>query len=84
MSFFWLLNLLPVSFVGGFAGFNINFNTPRYLAHRSFHFVLSTVPGTYTSTDDRKGKLVHPLNTRAFTRSMAVYRVQTAFPYFQS
>ena len=79
-EFFFLFNLLPVSCVDGFAGFNINFNTRRYLAHHSLYSVLSTVPSTYTSTNDRKGKLVHPLNTRAFTTSVAVYRVQTIFP----
>ena len=77
---FFLFNLLPVSFVGGFAGFNINYNTRRYLAHHSLYSVLSTVPTAFTRTNDRKDKLVPPLNTRAFIRSVAVYRVQTIFP----
>ena len=62
--------------MGGFAGFNINFNTRRYLAHHSLY----SVPTTYTRTNDRKGKLVPPWNTRAFIRSVAVYRVQTILP----
>ena len=59
---------------------HINYTTRRDLVQHSLHFVLSTVLSTYTSTNNRKGKLVHPLNTRAFTRTVAVYRVQTGFP----
>ena len=80
MSVFLLLNLLPVSCVDGFVGFNINYTRRRDLVQHSLHFVLSTVLSPFTSTNDRKGKLVHLLNTRAFTKSVAICRVQTAFP----
>ena len=79
-SWGFFLNLLPVSCVDDFAGFNINYTTLRDLVQHSLHFVLWTVLSTYTSTNNRRGKLVHPLNTRAFTRTVAVYRVQTGFP----